>query len=132
MSAVVFDTSALLAYASGERVAPGEMLVMVLEDPRARAWVPALCLAEAHTRVDKLGADLLATLFESTRVAVLPLDDRTAPQTAALASSTGVGLHVAHAVVSAVLVDGYLVTDDLARLRPALPDEDMVIELGQG
>jgi hypothetical protein len=70
--AVVFDTSALLAYVDGH-VAVGELIAEVADEDR-RVSIPATCLAQARATVDDdLAAAHLLLLTAPPTIAVEPL-----------------------------------------------------------
>jgi hypothetical protein len=114
VNGLVLDTSALLAYASGESIEPGAMIALAGEDPGQQVWVPALCLGEAAHRLlgAKQGAvlDVLTGSGSDTRIAVL--DGPTARRVARIAAEQAVTLDAAHAIATALLYRCYLVTGD--------------------
>ncbi|HEX6074630.1 MAG TPA: PIN domain-containing protein [Micromonosporaceae bacterium] len=123
MNGLVLDTSALLAYASGDSVEPGAMLTLAEEDPGQQVWIPALCLGQAHLELAASPAlamlDLLVTADRDVQVAVV--DAATSRRVARIAAQFGVPLDVAHAIATAVLYRCYLVTRDPKAVAAAGP-----------
>jgi hypothetical protein len=133
VNGLVLDTSALLAYASGTSVEPGAMITIAGEDPHQQVWIPALCLAQAYLEcAGKAGPawlDLLCGADRGFHVAVL--DAPASRRIAGIAARFGVSLDVAHAVATAVVNRGYVVTNDPATVSVALPPGLEVLDISQ-
>jgi hypothetical protein len=123
MNGLVLDTSALLAYASGDSVEPGAMLTLAEADPGQQVWIPALCLSQAHLELAASPAltmlDLLFTADRDIQIAVV--DAATSRRVGRIAARFGVPLDVAHAIATAVLYRCHLVTRDPKTVATAGP-----------
>jgi hypothetical protein len=112
VNGLVLDTSALLAYASGESIEPGAMIALAGEDPGQQVWIPALCLGEATRQL--IGTkqhpvlDVLTGPDSDVQIAVY--DGATSRRVARIATEQGIGLDAAHAIATALLYRCYLVT----------------------
>jgi hypothetical protein len=104
---VVFDTSAVLAYARSA-VGPGELLMLVGEE-EGHVGVPVTCVAEAYAEVKEPEGHLLRYLSTGVPVvAVLGLDLADAPAVGHLARHVSLG--TAHAAFLAQRLDIYIAT----------------------
>jgi len=118
VNGLVLDTSALLAYASGESVEPGAMIALAAEDPGHQVWIPALCLGEATSQLigtkQRVVLDVLTGSDSDVKIAVY--DGATSRRVARIAAEQGIGIDAAHAIATALLYRCYLVTSspDLA------------------
>jgi hypothetical protein len=112
VNGLVLDASALLQYASGKSIEPGQMLTLADEDPDQQVWVPAACLAQAHLELaGSTSADILELLFAAGRqVNVSPLDGDVAGRVGRIGAQFQLRLDVAHAVDTAVLSRCFIVT----------------------
>jgi predicted nucleic acid-binding protein len=112
VNGLVLDTSALLAYASGESVEPGAMIALAGEDPGQQVWIPALCLGEATRQLigtkQRVVLDVLTGSDSDVSIAVF--DGATSRRVARIAAEQGIGLDAAHAIATALLYRCYLVT----------------------
>jgi len=112
VNGLVLDTSALLAYASGESIEPGAMMALAGEDSDQQIWIPALCLGEAVRRLagTKQGAVLDVLTGVESEVQVAVYDGPTSRRVARIAAERGIALDDAHAIATALLYRCYLVT----------------------
>jgi hypothetical protein len=112
VNGLVLDTSALLAYASGESIEPGAMIALASEDAGQQVWIPAMCLGEAARRLvgTKQGAvlDVLTGPDSDAQVAVY--DGPTSRRVARIAAEQDIASDAAHAIATALLYRCYLVT----------------------
>lgn len=133
MNGLVLDTSALLAYASGTSIEPGAMLVLAEEDPDQQVWIPALCLGQAQLQLaGKPEARMLDLLLAPERaVQIAVYDAAVSRRVARIAAHFGVPLDVAHAIATAVLYRGYLVTADPATAGAAAPSGLEILDISQ-
>ncbi|WP_089157948.1 type II toxin-antitoxin system VapC family toxin [Micromonospora sp. NBS 11-29] len=131
MNGLVLDTSALLAYASGDSVEPGALLTLAQEDPEQEGWIPALCLGQAQLHVAGTpAANLLDLLIDADRdIRVAVYDGPTSRRVARVAASGKVPLDVAHAVTIAVLYRCYLVTRDVATVAAVAPPDLEILDI---
>jgi hypothetical protein len=109
---VIFDSSAVLAYAQGA-IAPGELLMMIGEED-GLVGLPVTCLAEAYAGAKRgVEEDLLRYLSTAVPVAaVLPLAPTDVAEVGRLSREASLG--VAHAAVVCKRLDSYLVTSRAA------------------
>ncbi|MET7969041.1 hypothetical protein [Micromonospora sp. NPDC005305] len=133
MNGLVLDTSALLAYASGDSVEPGALLVLAEEDPEQQVWIPALCLGQAQLQLAGTPAtDLIDLLLDADRdIRIAVYDGPTSRRVARLAASFKVPLDVAHAVATAILCRCYLVTRDAETIAAAAPPGLEILDIAQ-
>jgi predicted nucleic acid-binding protein len=112
VNGLVLDTSALLAYASGDSIEPGAMIALAAEDPDQRVWVPALCLGQAIRRLfgSKHAAVLDVLSGADSEVQIAVVDGPTSRRVARIAAEHGIDLDEAHAIATALLYRCYLVT----------------------
>jgi hypothetical protein len=131
MNGLVLDTSALLAYGSGESVEPGAMLTLAKEDPGQQVWIPALCLGQAYLELATSPVAMLDLLVIDRDIEVAVVDAATSRRVARIAARFGVPLDVAHAVATAVLYRCYLVTRDPKTVATAGPSDLEVLDISQ-
>ena len=133
MNGLVLDSSALLAYASGTSIEPGALLTLAEEDPDQEVWIPVLCLLQAQLELADTPAasmiDLLLTPERAVQVAVL--DSPTSGRVARIAATFGVTPDVAHAIATAVLCRGYLVTAAPKIVVPAAPPSLEILDISE-
>ena len=112
MNGLVLDTSALLRYASGKSIEPGQMLTLADEDPDQQVWVPAACLAQAHLELGGTAtAEVLEVLFGGEReIRLAALDGDCAGRVGRIGAQFRLSLDVAHAVDTAALTRCFIVT----------------------
>jgi hypothetical protein len=125
---LVFDTSAVLAYAQGA-IAPGELLMTVAEEVGGTVGVPVTCLAEAYAGakegVEESLVDYLANAVPT--VAVLPLAPLDAQAVGHRFRQASLGM--AHAAVISLRFDVDLATLDGALARRLGLDPRRIIDL---
>jgi hypothetical protein len=123
---VVFDTSAVLAYARSA-IAPGELLMMVGEED-GQVGVPVTCVAEAYAEVKEPEGHLLRYLSTAVpAVAVLGLDLADAPTVGRLGRHVSLG--TAHAIALAGRLNAYVATSQGEILRGIGIDGAKIIDM---
>lgn len=112
MNGLVLDTSALLAYASGESIEPGAMIALAGEDAGQQVWIPALCLGEASRQLvgTKQDAVLNVLTGSDSGAQVAVYDGPTSRRVSRMAAELGIPSDAAHAIATALLYRCYLVT----------------------
>ena len=125
-TAVVLDTSAVLAYAARtERVG---LFVALLADRGETAIIPATCLAAAYRDVDLGSWDMIDLLASHPHVSVAPLEDYQCPVLGDWARV--LGLELAHAAIeSASHTVTPLMTGHRELIGRVLPRQWPIIDL---
>jgi hypothetical protein len=125
--ALVLDTDAVLAYASGS-LHVGERISRAA-DAEDFVLVPALCLAEAYRRADGDSPHYLHVLANLEATVVTPVEPDDAPVLGSHARVLG-SKHLAHAVIEAAT---YAITPILTSRRDlvteVLPKEWPIIDV---
>ncbi|WP_027345959.1 hypothetical protein [Hamadaea tsunoensis] len=125
---IVLDTSAVLAYASLDGVAVGE-LIYTVQESGAMVGIPALVLVDAWPELDDAQRAIVTDLYsqDGGPVVVLPLDETAVPPVSALAGQVG---HATAHVVASILAHGEstLATYEPGRVK-GLVDPYDVLEL---
>jgi len=122
--ALVFDLSAMVAYARGS-LAVGELLMLADEEDSLVA-LPGVALAQAFASTLDADRNMLRILVGLAGTVVLPLDDEVAERVGRFAQRTD--LWTAHAVTSATDAWAHLVTAQPGKVA-GLVDEEMIIEV---
>lgn len=145
MIRVVFDTSALLAYAAGGELslaadadaatgtAAGELIYEVVSSGY-KVGVPVTCLAAAHARTeDPFGEGQLMLLPTAIAINVVPLDDEDAREVGDYTRVYGGDLAMGHAAQVALAHEAYYATmhADWVREAGVLPKRWPIMDLGE-
>jgi hypothetical protein len=112
VNGLVLDTSALLAYVSGESIEPGAMIALAGEDSGQQVWIPALSLGEAARRLvgTKQSAVLDVLTGPDSDVQIAIYDGPTSRRVARIAAEQEIPPDAAHAIATALLYRCYIVT----------------------